>query len=95
MTLTVRNITELDHVVSTLVIGGYSDSEIQELIKPFTGDTGAMSNINYLISSKRLEMSQCLSREWIVSRLKRLAEGDDAAAAVRALKVLSEISERR
>lgn len=41
MTLTVRNITELDHVVSTLVIGGYSDSEIQELIKPFTGDTGA------------------------------------------------------
>lgn len=95
MTLTIRNITELDDVISTLSIDGYSDSEIKELTKYLNEDPGKISDIDFLVSNKRLEMIQCLSREWIVRKLKRLAEGDDVIAAVNALKVLSEISERR
>ncbi|AWS52242.1 MULTISPECIES: hypothetical protein [Providencia] len=94
MTLIVRNITELDDVISTLIIDGYSDSEIQELTKQFNNDMSEIKSIDYLISCKRLEMSQCLSQEWIVSRLKRLAEGQDAVAAVEALKTLSGMSGR-
>lgn len=94
MTFIVRNITELDDVISTLIIDGYSDSEIQELTKQFNNDMNEIKNIDYLISCKRLEMSQCLSQEWIVSRLKRLAEGQDAVAAVEALKTLSGMSGR-
>ncbi|WP_273818078.1 hypothetical protein [Providencia rettgeri] len=95
MTFTVRNITELDDVISTLIIDGYSDSEIQELTKQFNNDMSEIKSIDYLISSKRLEMSQCLSQEWIVSKLKSLVEGQDPIAAVKALKVLSELSEKR
>ncbi|WP_272577036.1 hypothetical protein [Providencia sp. PROV274] len=64
------------------------------MTKLFHEDADAMDNVDYLISSKRLEISQCLSLEWIVSRLKRIVEGEDAVAAVKALKVLSELSER-
>ena len=95
MTRMIRNITELDNVISTLTIDGYSDSEIQELIKPFNDDSDAMGDLDYLIRIKRLEMSQCLSKEWIVSKLKRIAEGDDDIAAVKALNVLSKMSEKR
>jgi|GEM_PF-5079936 len=92
MTLTIRSVTELDDVISTLAVSGYSDSEIEELTKTFNDCPDAMSNIEFLISNKQLEMSHCLSKEWIVGKLKRLAEGPDSLAAVNALKVLSEIS---
>ncbi|MFS1569295.1 hypothetical protein [Providencia huaxiensis] len=95
MTFTVRNITELDNVISMLIIEGYSDSEIHELTKLFHDDASTMDNVEYLISSKRLDISQCLSQEWIVSKLKSLVEGQDPIAAVKALKVLSELSEKR
>lgn len=95
MTLKVRNITELDNVVSTLIIDGYSDPEIQQLTKPFHDEIGTMDDIDYLISIKRLEMCQCLSQEWIVSKLKQLTEGDDALAAVKALSILLAISEKQ
>lgn len=89
---TIRSITTLDDVVSTLAVSGYSISEIEELTKTLNDDSEAMGNIDFLISSKQLEMSHCLSKEWIVGKLKRLAEGPDALAAVNALKVLSEIA---
>lgn len=92
---TVRKVSELDDVISTLAVSGYSEKEIEVLTGIFNEDTDCMNDVNYLTRTKLLEMNRCLSKEWIVQKLRFLAEGTDPIAAVKALKVLSEISERR
>lgn len=84
----------LDDVVATLIVSGYSASEINTLTAALHNETGSMSELEFIVSHKRLEMARSLSREWIVHKLKCLAEGADSVAAVNALKVLAELSER-
>jgi len=91
----IRATSALDDVSSTLAVSGYSASEIEALTRTFNEDTDSMSDVDFLTSSKRLEMTHSLSKEWIVHKLKCLVEGADPIAAVKALKVLSEISENR
>ncbi|CNI48580.1 hypothetical protein [Yersinia pekkanenii] len=90
-----RAISVLDDVISTLAVSGYSASEIEALTRIFNEDADSMSDVDFLTSNKRLEMTYSLSKEQIVHKLKRLAEGPDPIAAVEALKVLAEMSEKR
>lgn len=91
----IRTVSAQDDVISTLVASGYSASEVEELIRTFDEDTDKMSDLDFLTSSKHLEMAHSLSKEWIVKKLKSLVEGSDPMVAVMALKVLAGLSEKR
>lgn len=88
-----RNISLLDDVVATLIVSGYSAAEIETLTAVFSSDTGSMNDLDFIVGHKRLEMTRSLSKEWLVHKLTRLAEGTDPVVAVNALRILAELSE--
>lgn len=89
----IKEISERDHISSILIASGYTTEEVAELTQFLDAPVGSLSAQEELINSRRLEMAETLSCDWIVSNLRRLAISNDHQAAVSAMALLVRISQ--
>lgn len=88
-----KEISERDYISATLIASGYTNEVVAELTQFLDAPAGSLPIQEELISSRRLEMAETLSRDWIVSNLRRLATSNDYQAAVSAMALLVKISQ--
>lgn len=88
-----KEISEHDYISATLIASGFTTEEVAELTQFLDAPAGSLPTQEELISSRRLEMAETLSRDWIVSNLRRLATSNDYQAAVSAMALLVKISQ--
>ncbi len=77
---------------SSLMASGFSADVVEQLTSHLENDGDVQDFCSYLCSELRLEVTEALSMFWIVSKLKKIAEGNDPVASVSALTQLIRIS---
>ncbi|MNH17609.1 hypothetical protein D3C79_772920 [compost metagenome] len=83
----VNQLTHVEFVRATLKAGGLD----AEALTAFLSED-QLSAEEVLCRDRILSAAEALNMAWIVSRLKKIADGQDAQAAVQALATLAAIS---